>query len=63
MPFAASVLALASLTEQRAGGQTVEKKVPPFEEMVRMRILLNIPGMDAVTARRDVVYKTAGRTR
>jgi carboxylesterase type B len=56
MPFAASVLALAAL----AGGQTVEKKMPPFEEMVRMRIVLSIPGMDAVTARRDVVYKTAG---
>lgn len=34
--------------------------MPPFEEMVRMRIVLSIPGMDAVTARRDVVYKTAG---
>ncbi len=38
----------------------MEKKMPPFEEMVRMRIVLSIPGMDAVTARRDVVYKTAG---
>jgi acetyl esterase/lipase len=37
----------------------VEKKTPPFDEMVRMRIVFSVPGMDAVTARRDLVYKTA----
>jgi len=37
----------------------VEKKMPPFEEMVRMRIVLSVAGMDAVTSRRDLVYKTA----
>jgi acetyl esterase/lipase len=37
----------------------VEKKMPPFEEMVRMRVVLSVPGMDAVSTRRDLVYKTA----
>jgi len=41
------------------GGQTVEKKNPTFEEMIRMRIVFSVPGMDAVSARRDLVYKTA----
>ena len=41
------------------GGQAVEKKMPPFEEMIRMRIVLSVPGMDAVSAKRDLVYKTA----
>ena len=34
--------------------------MPPFEEMVRMPVVLRVPGMDAVSTRRDVVYKTAG---
>jgi acetyl esterase/lipase len=51
-------LALAVLVALR-GGQAVEKKTPSFEEMVRMRIVLAVPGMDAVGTRRDVVYKTA----
>jgi acetyl esterase/lipase len=37
----------------------VEKKNPSFEEMVRMRVVLSVPGMDAVSARRDLPYKTA----
>ena len=41
------------------GGQTVEKKNPTFEEMIRMRIVFSAPGMDAVSARRDLVYKAA----
>jgi acetyl esterase/lipase len=37
----------------------VEKKNPPFEQMVRMRVVLRVPGMDAVEVRRNVVYRTA----
>ncbi len=37
----------------------MEKKAPSFEEIVRMRMVLSVPGMDAVNARRDLVYKTA----
>jgi acetyl esterase/lipase len=37
----------------------VEKKSPPFEEMIRMRIVWSVPGMDAVSTRRGLVYKTA----
>jgi acetyl esterase/lipase len=36
----------------------VEKETPSFEEMIRMRVVLRVPGMDAVEARRDVVYRT-----
>lgn len=37
----------------------MEKKSPPFEEMIRMRVVLRVPGMDAAEVRRDVVYRTA----
>ena len=37
----------------------MEKKDPTFEEMVRMRVVLRVPGMDATRVRRDVVYRTA----
>lgn len=37
----------------------VEKKDPPFEEMIRMRVVFSVPGMDAVHVRRNLVYKTA----
>ena len=38
----------------------MEKKNPTFEEMVRMPIVLRVPGTDAVDVRRNVVYRTAG---
>jgi len=34
--------------------------MPPFEELIRLPVVLRVPGMDDVSARRDVVYKTAG---
>ena len=37
----------------------MEKKMPSFEEMIRMRVVASVPGMHAVNARRDVVYKQA----
>ncbi len=37
----------------------MEKKLPQLEEMVRMRIVLTVPGMDAVGVRRDLEYKVA----
>lgn len=51
-------LVLATLVALQ-GGQTLEKKNPPFEEMIRLRVVLSVPGMDTVKATRDVVYKTA----
>jgi len=36
----------------------MEKRNPPFQEMVRMRVVLRVPGMDATEVRRDVVYRT-----
>jgi acetyl esterase/lipase len=38
----------------------MEKKNPSFEELIRMRVVLHVPGMDAVRVRRDVPYKTGG---
>jgi acetyl esterase/lipase len=51
-------LILAAALAAIQGAATVEKKTPSFEEMVRMRIVLAVPGMDAVGVRRDVAYKT-----
>ena len=36
----------------------MKKKTPSLEEMVRMRIVLRVPGMDEAQVRRDVVYRT-----
>jgi len=36
-----------------------EKQTPSFEEMIRMRVVFEVPGMDAVSARRNLEYKTA----
>jgi acetyl esterase/lipase len=38
----------------------VEKKAPSFEEMVRMRVVLTVPGMDAVRSGGALVYKRVG---
>ena len=53
------VLCLFVFGGLQAGGPAVEKKLPPFEEMIRMRVVLSVPGMDAVSVQRDLVYKTA----
>ena len=37
----------------------MERKSPPFEELIRMRVVLRVPGMNAVAVRRDIVYRTA----
>jgi acetyl esterase/lipase len=39
------------------GLQVTEKKNPPFEQMIRMRVVLSVPGMEAVKTSRDLVYK------
>jgi acetyl esterase/lipase len=36
----------------------MDKNSPTLEEMVRMRVVLRVPGMDATRVRRDVVYRT-----
>jgi acetyl esterase/lipase len=36
----------------------MEKPNPPFDELVRMRVVVTVPGMEAVRVRRDVEYKT-----
>ncbi len=54
MKLGAAFAVLAVLS----GGQAVEKKNPTFEEMVKMRIVWSVPGMDAVAVRRNVAYKT-----
>jgi acetyl esterase/lipase len=43
----------------RREGQSMGRETPSLAEMVRMRVVLSVPGMDAVDVRRDLVYKTA----
>jgi acetyl esterase/lipase len=56
----AIVFAAAGASAQE---KPVTKPTPPFEEIVKMRVVHRIPGMDAVAVRRALVYKTAGETR
>ncbi|HEX6739776.1 MAG TPA: alpha/beta hydrolase [Vicinamibacteria bacterium] len=39
------------------------KELPPFDELVKMRVVYRLPGMEAVTVRRGLVYKTDGDAR
>jgi acetyl esterase/lipase len=36
--------------------------MPTLEDMFKMRIVFTVPGMDAVTMHRDLVYRTAAQT-
>ena len=56
MKFTLIVATVAALL----GPQVTERKTPRFEEMIRMRVVLSVPGMDAVKATRDLVYKKTG---
>jgi len=38
----------------------VEEENPSLEQMIRMRVVLRVPGMEAVEVGRNVVYRTAG---
>ncbi len=40
----------------------MKKTRPTLEEMVRMRVVLRVPGMDATKVRRDVVYRSVAGT-
>jgi len=40
----------------------VERKNPSFEELIRMRVVYTVPGMEAVSVRRDLPYKTGDGT-
>jgi acetyl esterase/lipase len=37
----------------------MKKENPSLEEMIRMRIIFSVPGMDAVSVQRNLKYKTA----
>ncbi len=37
----------------------MEKKNPSFEEMIRMPVVLSVPGMETVGVQRNIVYKSA----
>jgi acetyl esterase/lipase len=41
---------------------SLEVHMPAPEEMFKMRIVYTVPGMEAVTVHRDLVYTTAGQT-
>jgi acetyl esterase/lipase len=56
MLMPAALIALVVLTLQTP---PPPKPAPTFEEIVRMRVVVTVPGMDKVSVRRNVVYKTA----
>jgi acetyl esterase/lipase len=37
-----------------------EKPAPSFADIVKMRVVYSVPGMDQIAARRDLVYRTVG---
>jgi acetyl esterase/lipase len=59
---AAAVLALVPAVAA-AQDARVAKPMPPFEEVVKLRVVHRVPGMEAVSARRGLVYKTDGEAR
>ena len=54
----AALLCAAGAHAQEA--RKVPQPPPPFEQMVKMRAVLKLPGMERVKVRKDVVYKTIG---
>jgi acetyl esterase/lipase len=58
----AALLALLPATAA-AQEKRIPKPMPPFEELVKMRVVHRVPGMDAVAVRRGLVYKTDGEAR
>lgn len=38
----------------------MDDKAPTFDELIRMRVVYAVPGMDAVSVRRNLPYKSAG---
>src|SRR5262245_57578590 len=57
--FASVLIACAALARAQEAGK-VPQPPPPFEQMLKMRAVLKLPGMDRVKVRRDVVYKKVG---
>lgn len=51
----AKIVILALAVAQ--GGPVMVKKTPALEDMIRMRVVFSVPGMDAVSVRRNAVYK------
>jgi hypothetical protein len=50
---------LTSVVQAQAQTQTVKLPPrPPLEQMLKMRIVYSVPGMDRVEVRKDVVYKS-----
>jgi acetyl esterase/lipase len=55
---------LVGLASKPSLAQEVKKAepMPPFEELVRMPVVYRVPGMDKAVVRRNLVYKTAGKS-
>src|SRR5882762_3167497 len=54
-------LSLGIASEARA--QEGPQPPPPFEQVYQMPVVYEVPGMDKVQARRDIVYKTVETTK
>jgi len=56
-PLALAVTLVPALTDK---ARKMPKPMPPFEEMIRLRVVYTLPGMETAAVQRNVVYKTAG---
>jgi acetyl esterase/lipase len=56
-PLALAVTLVPALTDK---ARKMPKPMPPFEEMVKMRVVYTLPGMEAARVQRTVAYRMAG---
>jgi acetyl esterase/lipase len=62
LPTSALLLSAAAATSAAQIAAAAKPK-PSFDEIVRMRVVHVVPGMDKVVARRNMVYRTVGEQR
>jgi acetyl esterase/lipase len=58
-PLALAVTLVPALTDK---ARKMPKPMPPFEEMMKMRVVYALPGMQAAAVQKNVVYKEAPKS-
>jgi acetyl esterase/lipase len=56
-PLALAVTLVPALTDK---ARKMPKPMPPFEQMMKMRVVYTLPGMETAAVQKNVVYKEAG---
>ena len=56
-PLALAVTLVPALTDK---ARKMPKPMPPFEQMMKMRVVYTLPGMETAVVQKNVVYKEAG---